>query len=73
MSVGTSGRKCLFVGSFSQYEGAHYYLYQNDLLSWLMEEAEGRHWRAEDLTKHVLIVNFAAIHVSMSLSGRIWP
>ena len=81
MSVGTTGRKTLFVRSFFfRYEGAHCYLYQNDLLSWLMEEAEGPQLGAEDLTKRVLGVNFTAIHVSIvviwshvALTGQLVP
>jgi hypothetical protein len=64
------GKACLLV--LFRYEGAHYYLDQTDLLSWLMEEAEGPQLRAEDLTKRVLIVNFVAIHVSIVVIGRIW-
>ncbi|KAF8552481.1 cytochrome P450 [Imleria badia] len=36
----------------------------NDLLSWLMEEAEGPELTPEHLTTRVLGVNFAAIHTS---------
>ena len=45
--------------------GAHCCLYQNDLLSWLIEESEGPQLMAEALTKRVLVVNFTAIHVSL--------
>ena len=45
-----------------------------------MEEAEGPKLRAEDLTKRVLFVNFAAIHVSivaiwshLALTGQLVP
>ena len=78
--MGTSGRKNLFVSSVFRYEGTQCYLYQNDLLSWLMEEAESPQLRAEDLTRRVLIVNFAAIHVSiviicshLALTGQLVP
>ena len=80
MSVGTSGRKSLSVNSFSQSEGAHCYIYQDDLLSWLMDEAEGPQLTAEHLTKRVLVVNFAANHVSivvfwshLALTGQLVP
>jgi hypothetical protein len=73
------GKACLLV-IFFRYEGAHCYLYQSDLLSWLMEEAEGAQLRAEDLTKRVLVVNFAAIHVRivvilshLALIGQLMP
>jgi hypothetical protein len=69
--VEASGRKSLFVSSFSRYEDAHCYLYQNDLLSWLIEDAEGPQLRVEELAKRVLVVNFTAIHVSIVLSGSI--
>ncbi|KAI9463826.1 cytochrome P450 [Boletus coccyginus] len=36
----------------------------NDLLSWLMEEAEGLELTPECLTVRMLVVNFAAIHTS---------
>ena len=45
-----------------------------------MEAAEGPQSRAEDLTKRVLVINFAAIHVSiavswshLSLTGQLVP
>ena len=51
--------------------GSHLSSLQNDLLSWLIEEAEGPQLRAELLVARVLLVNFAAIHVSGSLSCRV--
>ena len=65
MRVGTSGQKNLFVDSFSRYGGAHCCLYQNDLLSLLMDEAKGPQLTAEDLTIRLLMANLAASHVSI--------
>jgi len=39
----------------------------NDLVSWLMDAAEGPELTAECLTTRVLVVNFAAIHSSSNL------
>ena len=80
MSMGTSGRKSLFVRPFFRHEGAHCYFYQNDLVSWLIEEAKGPQLMPEDLTKRVLAINFTAIHVSivvfwshLALTGQLVP
>ncbi|KAI5118158.1 hypothetical protein M0805_005780 [Coniferiporia weirii] len=36
----------------------------NDMLSWLMDEAEGEQRTAEALTQRILTLNFAAVHTS---------
>ncbi|KAI5118159.1 hypothetical protein M0805_005781 [Coniferiporia weirii] len=36
----------------------------NDMLSWLLEEAEGEQRTVEALTQRILVLNFAAVHTS---------
>ena len=73
------GKACL-LDLFFRHGGAHCYLYQNDLVSWLIEEAKGPQLTPEDLTKRVVFVNFSAIHVSivvfwshLALTGQLVP
>lgn len=43
---------------------------KNDLLSWLMDEAEGEERTVKALTVRILTVNFAAIHTSSMVCAR---
>ena len=52
-------------------KGFSLFSFQNDLVSWLMEEAESPQLTVKLLVTRVLLVNFAAIHVSEQLFGRI--
>ena len=38
--------------------------FQNDMLSWLMDEARGERGSVEALTESILALNFVAIHTS---------
>ena len=40
------------------------FLFQNDMLSWLLEIAEGEQRTSYALTQRLLTLNFAAIHTS---------
>ncbi|EGN93528.1 hypothetical protein SERLA73DRAFT_97436 [Serpula lacrymans var. lacrymans S7.3] len=44
--------------------GSDWYEKPNDMLSWLMDKAQGEERSAQNLTKRVLATNFTAIHTS---------
>ncbi len=41
---------------------------QNDMLMWLMSEAKGVERSLEGLARRLLIVNFAGIHITSTVS-----
>jgi hypothetical protein len=43
-------------------------LWQNDLLSWLLDEAKGPQRTVRQLAMRVLIINFGAIHTTSAVS-----
>ena len=65
--------KSSFVNSYFFFLDRSFSLFsfQNDLISWLMEEAESPQLTVKLLVTRVLLVNFATIHVSEQLFGRI--
>lgn len=48
-------------------------LLQNDLISWLIEEAGAKERTVDDVIKRILLINFAAIHTSSLVCDTYYP
>lgn len=44
------------------------YFFKNNLISWLLDEAQGAQRTVEDVALRLLAVNFAAIHTTSHVS-----
>ena len=69
-----TGMTSRFVTLFSRYPVSHYITDpQNDMLMWLMSDAQRVDMSIESLARRILLTNFAAIHSTSSASDGIPP